>query len=119
MIIDHGRAVATGTPASLKQRIGGNVIEVHVRDRQDLAAIAELLTRLGEGTAQIDDAGRRVSMRVNSASDGLMRAMHSINAAGIELEGMAIRQSNLDEVFLALTGERTDDDRETIAARAA
>ena len=119
VIIDHGRAVATGTPASLKQRIGGNVIEVHLRDRQDLAAIAELLTRLGEGTAQIDDAGRRVSMRVNSASDGLMRAMHSITAAGIELEGMAIRHSNLDEVFLALTGERTDDDRETIAARAA
>ena len=45
VIIDHGRAVAAGTPAELKQRIGGNVIEVHVRDSRDLAMIAELLGR--------------------------------------------------------------------------
>src|SRR6476660_3457225 len=43
VIIDHGRAVATGTPAELKARIGGNVIELHVRHEQDLAAVAELL----------------------------------------------------------------------------
>ena len=51
VIIDHGRAVAAGTPAQLKQRIGGNVIEVHVRDSRDVAIIAELLGRLGEGVA--------------------------------------------------------------------
>ena len=37
VIVDHGRAVAAGTPAELKRRVGGNVIEVHVR-RQDDAA---------------------------------------------------------------------------------
>src|SRR5438105_715101 len=31
VIIDHGRVVAAGTPAELKRRIGGKVIEVHVR----------------------------------------------------------------------------------------
>src|ERR671934_782425 len=36
VIIDHGRAVAAGTPAELKQRAGRNVIEVHVRERRDL-----------------------------------------------------------------------------------
>ena len=40
VIIDHGRAVAAGTPAELKQRIGGNVIEVHVRENRDVARIA-------------------------------------------------------------------------------
>ncbi len=40
VIIDHGRAVAAGTPAELKQRIGGNVIEVHVRENRDVATIA-------------------------------------------------------------------------------
>ena len=61
VIIDHGRAVAAGTPAQLKQRIGGNVIEVHVRDSRDVATIAELFGRLGAGVAQIDEATRRVS----------------------------------------------------------
>ena len=52
VIIDHGHAVAAGTPAELKQRIGGQVIEVHVRDNRDAATIAELLDRLGDGVAQ-------------------------------------------------------------------
>ncbi len=33
VIIDHGRAVAQGTSAELKRRVGGNVIEVHARSR--------------------------------------------------------------------------------------
>ncbi len=48
-----------------------------------------------------------------------MTALHSVHATGIELEGLAIRQPNLDEVFLALTGQPTRDNHEPIAARAA
>src|SRR6516225_4804574 len=36
VIIDHGRAVAAGPPTELKRRIGGNVVELHVRRREDL-----------------------------------------------------------------------------------
>ena len=31
VIIDHGRSVATGSPAELKRRIGGDIVELHVR----------------------------------------------------------------------------------------
>ena len=119
VIIDHGRAVAAGTPAQLKQRIGGNVIEVHVRDSRDVATIAELLGRLGEGVAQIDEATRRVSVRVDSTGDGLMTALQSLHATGVELDDIAMRQPNLDEVFLTLTGQPADDDHDATAARAA
>ena len=119
VIIDHGRAVAAGTPAQLKQRIGGNVIEVHVRDSRDVATIAELLGRLGEGVAQIDEATRRVSVRVDSTGDGQMTALQSLYATGVELDDIAMRQPNLDEVFLTLTGQRPDDDHDATAARAA
>jgi ABC-2 type transport system ATP-binding protein len=119
VIIDHGRAVATGTPAQLKQRIGGNVIEVHVRDSRDVATIAELLGRLGEGVAQIDEATRRVSVRVDSTRDRLMTALQSLHATGVELDDVAMRQPNLDEVFLTLTGQPTDHDHDATAARAA
>ncbi len=119
VIIDHGRAVAAGTPAQLKQRIGGNVIEVHVRDSRDVATIAELLGRLGEGVAQVDQASRRVSVRVDSSGDGQMTALQSLHATGVELDGIAMRQPNLDEVFLTLTGKRPDDDNDAMAARAA
>jgi ABC-2 type transport system ATP-binding protein len=107
VIIDHGRAVATGTPAELKARIGGSVIELHVRAGQDLAGVAELLGRSGRRTAEIDAPTRRVSVQVDSGGDQLMSVMRSVNAAGVELEDIALRQPNLDEVFLALTGKST------------
>ena len=43
VIIDHGRAVAAGTPAELKARIGGSVIELHVRNAVDVDRIHALL----------------------------------------------------------------------------
>ncbi len=119
VIIDHGRAIAAGTPAQLKQRIGGNVIEVHVRDTRDIATIAELLGRLGKGVPQIDEATRRVSVRVDSTGNGQLTALQSLHATGIELDDIAIRQPNLDEVFLTLTGQPTDDGHDATTARAA
>jgi ABC-2 type transport system ATP-binding protein len=103
VIVDHGRAVATGTPAELKRRIGGNVVEVHVRHGQDLASVAEILGRLDHGTVKIDEPTRRVTVRVDAGSDGLMAALRSVDDARVEIDDIALRQPNLDEVFLALT----------------
>jgi ABC-2 type transport system ATP-binding protein len=114
VIVDHGRAVAIGTPAQLKARIGGNVIELHVRDGQDLAAVAELLAHFDAGEPQIDEPTRRVSIRVDAGGERLMEAVGLVTAAGMELDDIALRQPNLDEVFLALTG-----DHESTAAQAA
>ncbi len=114
VIVDHGRAVATGTPGELKARIGGSVIELHVRADQDLGHVAELLGRFGRGAVQIDEPTRRVSVRVQAGGQQMTSAVALITGAGIELDDIALRQPNLDEVFLALTGNQTD-----TAARAA
>jgi ABC-2 type transport system ATP-binding protein len=103
VIVDHGRAVAAGTPAELKRRIGGDVVEVRVRHGADLAGVAQLLGRLDHGAAEIDEPTRRVSVRVASGSNGLMVAVQSVKDAGVEVEDIAMRQPNLDEVFVALT----------------
>jgi ABC-2 type transport system ATP-binding protein len=115
VIIDHGRAVATGTPAELKRRIGGSVVEIHARRSHDLPRLAALLGRLDHGAAEIDEPTRRVSVHVDSGGDGLMSAMQAATSAGVELEDIALRQPNLDEVFLALTGKPTEDHDPTTA----
>jgi hypothetical protein len=89
------------------------------RDSQDVATIAELLGRIGEGVAQIDEATRRVTVRVDAAGDGPLTALQSLHATGVELDDIAMRQPNLDEVFLTLTGQRSDDDHDAAPARAA
>ena len=41
-----------------------------------------------------------------------MRALQSVTTAGIELDDIGLRQPNLDEVFLALTGTSAEDRQE-------
>jgi ABC-2 type transport system ATP-binding protein len=117
VIIDHGRAVATGTPAQLKSQIGGSVVDVHVRNRADAPRVADLLRALDDGAVEIDERNCRVSVRVDAGGQELMHAIQSVNSADIDVEDIALRQPNLDEVFLALTGKPTED-RGTVATTA-
>jgi ABC-2 type transport system ATP-binding protein len=104
VIIDHGRVVAAGTPAQLKQRVGRSVIEVHVRSVDELPRVAAVLARVDHGEPQVEEATRRVSVSVEAGVDRLRQALVALEAAGAEVEDVALRPPTLDEVFLALTG---------------
>jgi ABC-2 type transport system ATP-binding protein len=121
VIIDHGRTIAHGTPKDLKMRTGRNVIEVHVRDRGELAAVAAALTAIGDGGAQVDPATRRVTVVVEGGTELLGRTLASLEVRAISLEDIALRPPKLEEVFLALTGRDLTDgsDGAVMAAAAA
>jgi ABC-2 type transport system ATP-binding protein len=104
VIIDHGKAVASGSPGELKGRIGGRVIEVHTRSRDDLALVANTLERLDQGRAQVDEATRKVSLGVDGTVNWLSLALQAMEASGANVEDISLRQPSLDEVFLTLTG---------------
>jgi ABC-2 type transport system ATP-binding protein len=104
VIIDHGRAVAAGSPVELKRRVGGRVIEVHTRLREDLPVVATALDRLDQGSAQVDEATRKVSLGVDDTANWLLVALQAMEASGANIEDISLRQPSLDEVFLTLTG---------------
>ncbi len=110
VIVDHGRAIADGTPAELKRRVGGRIIDVHAQRRDDLSTIAAALGRLGGGRVEVEEATRRVTVNVDAAGDGLVTALRSLETAAVEIDDIALRQPSLDEVFLALTGRTATDD---------
>src|SRR2546425_1718626 len=116
VIIDHGRTVAAGTPQELKRRAGRNVIEVHVRDREDLARVAAALARLNHGEQQIEESTRRVSIAVEAGIDRLKDAVQALDAAGASVEDVSLRPPKLDEVFLALTGQALEETTDHTAA---
>jgi ABC-2 type transport system ATP-binding protein len=103
VIVEGGRTVADGTPDQLKRRIGGTVIEVHARRDDDVAALADALRQVDHGDVQIDAATRRISVGADGEADALAAALRSVQASGAEVEDIALRRPNLDEVFLALT----------------
>jgi ABC-2 type transport system ATP-binding protein len=104
VIIDHGKAIASGTPGELKRLLGRSVIEVAVRERSDLPRVAETLARLG-AEPHLHEATRRVSVSVTSGEQDLMSGLLSLQAAGISVDEIALRHPSLDEVFLTLTGQ--------------
>jgi len=116
VIIDHGRTIAEGTPAELKRRVGGQVVEVRTQRRDQLVPIADALGPLDHGRAQIDEATRRVTVRVDDARDALRAALDSLAAAGVDVDDIALRPASLDEVFLALTGHSATDDAAHLSA---
>ncbi|MGH2785478.1 MAG: ATP-binding cassette domain-containing protein [Actinomycetota bacterium] len=110
VIIDHGKTIASGTPTELKQRAGRNIIEVHVRDREDVSEAAKALARIGDGEPQIDESTRRVSIVVEGGTERITAAMKAIDECGIVLDDVALRQPKLDEVFMALTGQALEEE---------
>jgi ABC-2 type transport system ATP-binding protein len=104
VIIDHGRVIAAGTPAELKTRAGDDMIEVHVRDADDLPAVSAALAKIGRDP-RADVSQHRAYVAVDDGSSRLMDALRILDSQGITVEDISLRRPTLDEVFLALTQE--------------
>jgi daunorubicin resistance ABC transporter ATP-binding subunit len=103
VIIDHGKVIAAGTPAELKTRAGDDMIEVHVRDPDDLPAVSGVLAKIGHNP-RADVPQRRAYVAVDDGSSRLMDTLRVLDQQGITVEDVSLRRPTLDEVFLALTG---------------
>jgi ABC-2 type transport system ATP-binding protein len=116
VIIDHGRAIAAGTPAELKSRVGRDVLEVRPRLASDFRAIEEILGLVTAEEARSDlDAGT-VSVTTERGADQLTEALQLLVERHIEVDDIGLRRPSLDEAFLALTGRRADSTTEEKAA---
>jgi ABC-2 type transport system ATP-binding protein len=103
-VIDAGRVVAEGSPERLKSAIGGDRIDVVLRDEADLAAAAALLaSRLGI-QPEVDKDTRRLSAPVRDRVAALTGTAQALTAGSIAAEDIALRRPTLDEAFLHLTG---------------
>jgi ABC-2 type transport system ATP-binding protein len=109
-VIDHGRLIARGTALELKQRTGGERLEILVTNAAQVQAAAAALATFSGETPHVDEAARHVSVPVSSHGGMLTRAVRELDAAGVEVDDIGFRRPTLDEVFLSLTGKPAGDD---------
>lgn len=98
-VVDDGRVIAEGTADRLKAEVGGDRIDVVVRDAGQLASAA----RLFGDVAAVDEDRRLIGVPATDRMAALTRAVQALEAAGIEAEDIVVRRPTLDEVFLRLT----------------
>ena len=113
-VIDHGRVIADGTADELKDRVGGERLEVHLADENMALEAAWVLGGMVDTEPQID--GRSVRLPVEDRGGALMEAVRRLDEAKLSVDDVAVRRPTLDDVFLTLTGHEAEADREEVAA---
>jgi oleandomycin transport system ATP-binding protein len=109
VVIDRGRVIAAGTPAQLKMRIAGQVLEARPVDPADLAALEKILSSFAVGGEAAYNDGQLVTVSIAERS-ALGQAVRRLDEEGIVVEDLSLRRPSLDEVFLAITGHLAEDE---------
>jgi oleandomycin transport system ATP-binding protein len=105
VVIDHGHVVAEGSPAELKERSGGQIIEVRPARREDMTAVIRVLSAVAGATP----TPGRDTVAVPAADPALLGAAVSrLGAERIAISQIGLRLPSLDEAFLLLTGSAAE-----------
>ena len=110
IIIDHGRVIAQGTPAQLKNKLGGDRITLKVREfsnQEEAEKICEILSSI-DGITQIiinKAQGYSINFVADKEKDLLTKVKVELAFSKFEIFSLAQSQPSLDDVYLQATGK--------------
>lgn len=124
-VIDQGKVIAEGTADELKGRVGGDRLDVSFTNPSTADAAVEALA--GLASERPVASGDTVHVVMADPQGAITRAVHALDAAGLEADDLVVRRPTLDDVFLTLTGrsaesaseepgDHEDADRQEVAA---
>ena len=102
-VLNHGRVVASDTPAALKRQVGGDRVTVTLPQREPIEEPARQLSEAGGVPAVIDAEAHSVTFEVGAGVTALAEIVRALDRLGITPEDLVLRRPTLDEVFLTLT----------------
>jgi ABC-2 type transport system ATP-binding protein len=105
-VIDHGRVIAEGTPDDLKDRVGGERLEVRLVDGGAAAAAVQALAPMSDERPAAEDDVVRLPVRRRSGT--IVEAVRRLDGAGVDVDDLTLRRPTLDDVFLSLTGHAAE-----------
>jgi ABC-2 type transport system ATP-binding protein len=115
-VIDHGRLIAEGTSDELKDRLGGERLEVRLDDGADPQLAVRALAPMSEEPPTCEDG--LVKLAVRRRDGAIVEAVQRLSDAGVGVDDLNLRRPTLDDVFLALTGHAAVEDVEETSAGA-
>src|SRR4051794_12065525 len=108
VVIDHGRVIAEGTSDELKDRVGGERLEVRLEDEADCERAVSALAAMAADRPWLDDHTVRVPVRRGAGA--IAEAVRRLDDADVPLADIALRRPTLDDVFINLTGHAAEEE---------
>ena len=107
-IVDHGKLIALGTPAELRQQIGMSSIIDVAADRDDLQKVAAIFKKAGLEPQVLTN---KVSAPGGGkAVEKMERLVRALTAARVKVHTISMHEPTIDDVFLKLTGSEVRDE---------
>ncbi len=109
-IIDRGYVIASGTPAELKERVGGDRVTLKIREFSSTEEVNQakgLLESLSFVTEVIvnSNQGNSLNLVIKPQSNALNQIEQSLTNVGLPIFSLAQSRPSLDDVYLAATGQ--------------
>ncbi len=108
VVIDHGKLIAEGTPASLKAGLGATVLDIGMADSDSARRAADALRDARGLNPSVE--GNIVELNVDDGPGVVSEALRVLQDCDLAPATLALREPSLDDVFIALTGHRTSTD---------
>jgi ABC-2 type transport system ATP-binding protein len=106
-VIDHGLLIAQGTSDELKDRVGGERLEVTLDDAADAPAAVAALESMSDEEPICE--GGVVKLHVRRRKGAIVEAARRLSEGDVGVDDLALRRPTLDDVFLALTGHAAEE----------
>lgn len=112
-IMDNGRVIREGSPQELKDCCGGDThVRIKLSDRSRTLEAVAALSELGKEKIYGDPETGEVSLPAEGGTSILADVVRRMDAAGIVLAELGLKQPTLDDVFLAITGHTVEQEIE-------
>src|SRR3954466_13879805 len=108
VVVDHGSVIAEGTSDELKDRVGGERLEVRLEDDADAERAIGALAEMADERPVFEEHAVRVAVR--SRSGAIAEAVRRLDDVGVGIDDIAVRRPTLDDVFIALTRHKAEDE---------
>jgi ABC-2 type transport system ATP-binding protein len=105
-IIDEGRIVAAGTPETLKEEMGHDVVSVTL-DGADASATETALADLA-GLERVVVEPHALALYVADGSAQIVEIVRRLDRSAIRVGAITVARPTLDDVFLKATGRRLE-----------
>jgi ABC-2 type transport system ATP-binding protein len=107
VVIDHGNVIAEGTSDELKDRVGGERLEIRLESPEDADAAIEALAEMAAERPVFEEGVVRAPVRRRSGA--IAEAVRRLDTAGVGIDDITLRRPTLDDVFIALTGHAAEE----------